>query len=99
MPFYARALNRYLHLDQPDNESNSVAYLPFVGTMFNRIILVLARHYIKSVGMPHMKLLSSLLRSVKDHLGLRTGVYRMTCECGRVYIGQTGHSVDIRLKD
>jgi hypothetical protein len=44
--------------------------------------------------------LSSLLRPVKDHLGLRTpGVYRIPCECGRVYIGQTGHSVDIRLKD
>jgi hypothetical protein len=44
--------------------------------------------------------LSSLLRPVKDHLGLRTpGVYRIPCECGRVYIGQTGRSVDIRLKE
>jgi hypothetical protein len=41
--------------------------------------------------------LSSLLRPVKDHLGLRTpGVYRIPCECGRVYIGQTGRSVDIK---
>jgi hypothetical protein len=44
--------------------------------------------------------LSSLLRPVKDHLGLRTpGVYRIPCECGRVYIGQTGRSVDIRVKE
>jgi hypothetical protein len=44
--------------------------------------------------------LSSLLRPVKDHLGLRTpGVYRIPCECGRVYIGQMGHSVDIMLKE
>jgi predicted GIY-YIG superfamily endonuclease len=44
--------------------------------------------------------LSSLLRPVKDHLGLRTpGVYRIPCECGRVYIGQTGRSMDIRLKE
>jgi hypothetical protein len=44
--------------------------------------------------------LSSLLRPVKDHLELRTpGVYRSPCECGRVYIGQTGRSVDIRLKE
>jgi predicted GIY-YIG superfamily endonuclease len=43
--------------------------------------------------------LSSLLCLVKDHLGLRTPkVYRIPCECGRVYIGQTGHSVDNRLK-
>jgi hypothetical protein len=44
--------------------------------------------------------LSSLLRPVKDHLELQTpGIYRIPCECGRVYIGQTGHSVDIRLKE
>jgi hypothetical protein len=37
--------------------------------------------------------------NVKTHLGLKTpGVYRIPCECGRVYIGQTGRSVDIRLK-
>jgi hypothetical protein len=44
--------------------------------------------------------LSSLPRPVKDHLGLRTpGVYRIPCECGRVYIGQMGRSMDIRLKE
>jgi hypothetical protein len=78
-----RALNRRPHLPQPDNEPHSVAFLPFVGTIFNLISRVLARHNIKSVGLPHMKL-SSLLRPVKDHLGLRTpGVYRIHCECGR----------------
>jgi hypothetical protein len=94
-----RALNRRPHLPQPDNETHSVAFLPFVGTLFNSISRVLARHNIKSVGLPHMKL-SSLLRPVKDHLGLRTpGIYRILCECGRVYIGQTGRSVDIRIKE
>jgi hypothetical protein len=44
--------------------------------------------------------LSSLIRPVKEHLGLRTpGVYRIPRECGRVYIGQAGRSVDIRLKE
>jgi hypothetical protein len=94
-----RALNRRPHLPQPDNELHSVAFLPFDGTIFNRISRVLARHNINSVGLPHMKL-SSLLRPVKDHLGLRTsGVYTISCECGRFYIGQTGRSVDIRLKE
>jgi hypothetical protein len=33
----------------------------------------------------------SLLLPVKDNLGLRTpGVYRITCECGSAYNGQTG---------
>jgi hypothetical protein len=93
-----RDLNRRPHLPQPDNEPHSVAFLPFVETVFNRISRVLARHNIKSVCLPHMKL-SSLLRPVKDHLRLKTpGVYRIPCECGRVYIGHTGRSVDIRLK-
>jgi hypothetical protein len=59
---------------------------------------VLVRHNIKSVGLPYMKL-SCHFRPVKEHLGLRTpGVYRIPCECGRVYIWQTGRSVDIRIK-
>jgi hypothetical protein len=78
-----KALNRRLHLDQPDNKPNSVAFLPTVGTVFNRINRVLARHNIKSVGLLHKKL-SSLHRHVKDHLGLRTPVvYKVLCECGR----------------
>jgi hypothetical protein len=60
-----RALKRRPLLPQP------VAFLPFVGTVFNRISRVLARHNIKSDCLNHMKL-SSLLRPVKDHLGLRT---------------------------
>jgi predicted GIY-YIG superfamily endonuclease len=93
------ALNCRLHLTQLDNEPNSVAFPPFVGTIFNRISRVLACHNIKSVGLPHMKL-SSHLRPVKDHLRLRTPeVYKIPCECGRVYIGQTGRCMDIRLKE
>jgi hypothetical protein len=88
-----RALNRRPLLPQPDNKAHSVAFLPFVGTVFNRISRVLARHNIKSVGLPHMKL-SNLQCPVKDHVGLRTpGVYRIPCECGRIYIGQTGRAV------
>jgi hypothetical protein len=94
-----RALNRCPHISQPDNEPNSVTFLPFVETIFNRISRVLAQHNIKSMGLPHKKL-SILLCPVKDLLGLRTpGVYRNRHKCGRVYIGQTGRSLDIRLKE
>jgi hypothetical protein len=55
-----RAINRRPHLAQPENKPNSVAFLPFVRTKFNRISRVLARHNIKSVGSPHMKLSSFL---------------------------------------
>jgi hypothetical protein len=51
------------------------------------------------VGLPPKKV-SSFIRPVKDNLGLRTpGVYRNPCECGKVYVGQTGRSVDTRLKE
>jgi hypothetical protein len=49
--------------------------------------------------MPHMKL-SSLLHPVKNHPRLRApGIYRIPCECIWVYIGQTGTSTDIMLKE
>jgi hypothetical protein len=50
-----RALNRRPHLPQQENEPHSVAFLPIVGKLFDRISRVLARHNIKSVGLPHMK--------------------------------------------
>jgi hypothetical protein len=70
-----------------------------VRIIFNRISRVLVRHNIKSVGLRHMILLS-LLRPDKDHFRLRTpGVYSILCVCGRIYIGQTGRSADIRLNE
>jgi hypothetical protein len=37
---------------------------------------------------------------VKDDLGLKTpGVYSIPCECGQVYIGQTGRSINTRIKE
>jgi hypothetical protein len=96
---FHRALNHCQHLGQPDNNPNSVAFMPFVWPIFNWISRVLARHNIKSVGLPLMKL-SSLLRLVKDHLRLRTpSVYRIPCEFGRVSTEQTGCSVDNKLKE
>jgi hypothetical protein len=69
---------------QSDEKSDSVAFLPYVGSIFNRINRVLARHNIKSVGLPPRKI-SSFLQPVKDDLGLKTpGVYSIPCECGQV---------------
>jgi hypothetical protein len=37
---------------------------------------------------------------VKDELELKTpGVYSVPCECGQVYIGQTGRSIETRVKE
>jgi hypothetical protein len=41
-----------------------------------------------------------MLRSVKDDLGLKVpGVYWIPCECGKVYMGQTGRSIETRCKE
>jgi len=46
------------------------------------------------------KKISSYLPPVKDALGLKTpGIYRIPCECGKVYIGQSGRSIHLRIKE
>jgi hypothetical protein len=36
----------------------------------------------------------------KDTTGLRTpGIYKIPCECGKVYIGQSGCSIQLRIKE
>jgi hypothetical protein len=76
----------------------STAMLPYFHTTYNCLSRLLSRHDIKSVALPPKKM-SSFLRPVKD-VGLKTpGVYRVPCECGLVYIGQTGRSTEIRIKE
>jgi hypothetical protein len=37
---------------------------------------------------------------VKDAIGLKTpGIYRIPCECGSVYIGQSGRSIHLHIKE
>jgi hypothetical protein len=37
---------------------------------------------------------------VKDAIGLKTpGIYRIPCNCGTVYIGQSGRPIHLRLKE
>ncbi|KDR16514.1 hypothetical protein L798_09949, partial [Zootermopsis nevadensis] len=47
-----------------------------------------------------MKKNSQMLRPIKDKLGLKVaGVYRIPCECGKVYIGETGRSIEARCTE
>jgi hypothetical protein len=60
---------------------------------------MLAKHKIKSIALPPRKIFS-YLAPVKDEVGLRTpGIYSILCECGRVYIGQSGRSIKLRIKE
>ena len=42
-----------------------------------------------------------MLKSIKDHIDpqQQIGVYKITCPCSKAYIGETGCSFDIRIKD
>jgi hypothetical protein len=41
-----------------------------------------------------------MLRMVKEDVGLKVpGVYRIPCECRKVYVGQTGRSIGARGKE
>jgi hypothetical protein len=60
---------------------------------------LLPKHNIKPVGLAP-KRIPSFLRSVSDDVGLKTpGVYSDPCVCGQVYIGQTGRSIETRIKE
>jgi hypothetical protein len=94
-----RALNPPVRVTLTPEKPASVAFLPYVSTTFNRIRRLLSRHKIKFVGLPPKKI-PSFLRPVKDDLGLKTpGMYSVPCECGQVYIGQTGRSIETRVDE
>ena len=60
---------------------------------------MLRKYNIKSVALPQRKI-ANYLPPVKDARGLKTpGIYRIPCECGTVYIGQSGRSIDLRIKE
>jgi len=59
----------------------------------------LAKYNIKSVAIPPKKI-SSYMPPTKDAPGLRTpGIYKIPCECSKVYIGQSGRSLQLRIKE
>jgi len=59
--------------------------------MFGRLSRMLAKRNIKII---------SQLPPVKDALGLRTPrIYSIPCESGGVYIGQSGRSVQLSIKE
>jgi hypothetical protein len=94
-----RTLNPLTRDPPPCADYTSVAFLPFVDITFNRIIRVLSKHNIKTVGLPLRKHYSFLC-PVKDHLALKTpGVYSIPCECKKVYIGQTEWSIQTTVKE
>jgi hypothetical protein len=60
---------------------------------------MLAKHHIKRIAL--LVKYSTTFHQLRMHLGLRSpGIYSIPCECGRVYIGQSGRrSIQLRIKE
>jgi len=80
-------------------DRNTKAYLPYYRGVSEKVGKVLRRKGIKSVFRPPPKI-KQLLGSPKDKIPLNTpGVYKVPCDCGRAYIGETKRSVHTRFKE
>jgi hypothetical protein len=95
-----QALETTRQTSEPKEEKpTSMVYIPYINNTFGRLSRMLAKYNIKSVGLPHRKI-ASYLPPIKEAIGLQTlGIYRIPCECGSVYIGQSGRSIHQRIKE
>ena len=94
-----RAMKPAARTSEPKDQPTSTAYIPYTNNTYGRLSRMLAKHNIKSVAIPSRKI-SSSLPPVKDAIDLKTpGVYRIPCECGKVYIGQSGRFFHQRIKE
>jgi len=94
-----RAMKQATWTAKTDVKPILTAYIPYTQTTYGRLSRMLTKHNIKSVALPPRKIFN-YLPPVEDALGLRTpGIYSIPCECGRVYIGQRGRSIQTRIKE
>jgi hypothetical protein len=82
-----------------EEKPKSTASLPYTQITYGRLSRMLVKYNIKSVAIPPRKI-SSYMPSTKDVPGLRTpGIYKIPCECSKVYIGQSRRSIQLRIKE
>ena len=66
----------------------------------DRISRLLKKKHFRTI-FPPLSLLRNLLDKTKDLVDskLKKGVYSIPCSCERLYIGETSHSIKVRLKE
>jgi hypothetical protein len=76
------------------------AFLPYIHGVTNKITRILKRKEIMTSFKP-MTTIKQRMRSVKDPIDHRQGkgIYKVSCSCGKCYIGETGRSFKIRIKE
>jgi hypothetical protein len=94
-----RAMKPTVPATKKEDKPTSTVYLPHTQTTFGRLSRMLAKHNINSVALPHRKI-ANYLPPFKEAIGLRTpGIYSIPCECGSVYIGQSGRTIQHRINE
>jgi hypothetical protein len=104
--FTQKEIDRAIHPRRPQSSDNTRqsyngrAFLPYIKRVTDRIGKTLTKYNIKTIYLPTSKI-SQNLRSVKDKTEYlkTTGVYRIPCNCEKVYIGQTKRSIKTRISE
>ena len=88
------------NLPSPDTKPIATVILPYLGKPSHRIQRILQSANIQVRHRSSHKLHSALHTHKDQHPNnKRPGVYRIPCQCGKVYIGETGRDFDTRLKE
>ncbi|CAG9569802.1 unnamed protein product [Danaus chrysippus] len=84
---------------KPPTVERQPAILPYVKGVTDRIGNILKKVSIKTIYKPHKKV-SQFLRPIKSNIPLQqAGVYKLDCDCGLSYIGQTKRSIGTRVRE
>lgn len=97
--------NIKLSLPQPrtrpsEQQAKQSVYLPYMGPVSHTLERILSESAIKVYYTTPNKLHQQLYtHKDKTERNLLPGIYRIPCECGLVYIGETGRNLSVRLKE
>lgn len=85
---------------ESQEEKKWLSFLPYVKGTTDRIGKILNKHNIRTIFKPPRKI-EQILRNPKDQRPplSSAGVYKIPCSCGKVYIGETGRTVNTRMKE
>jgi hypothetical protein len=83
----------------PKQKPTGMAIIPYMQMVSGKISRLLAKYNINIIHQL-VKKTNNMLKPVKDNLGWNvSGIYHILCECGKVYVGQTGHTITARCKE
>jgi len=97
-----RAQDKALSKHPPEDkkEDSEKVYLPFIQGITNKIAKYLRKNNMNA-QFTTCGTIRQMMRSVKDNIDRQQlkGVYKIDYSCGKSYIGETGRSLKIRLKE